>query len=398
MTDPPFDLTEVEVSGVQLASRPPTGIAAFAIDSPRVGDRSFGAGVEINGWVIGQDAPVRHVRPITIGGRDARYPVDVRRPDVAAAYPAFGHAGVSGFRAWAPIDPAAADWRIAIEALLADGSVATLAELSGAARRSQRCERADGLVPAAAPDFVIIGAQRAGTTSLHAYLSAHPQVQTPVTKELHFLTDRYERGLDWYLGQFPLSLPPGTLTGESTPYALFHPLSPERLGQIAPRAKLIALLRNPVERAYSHYLLERSRGLEPLAFGDALEAEADRLAGEEVRLRRDPTSVSMPHKHFSYVARGDYAPQLERWLASYPRDQLLVLQSEALYTKTPETFARVATFLGIAPEKDVPFVAHNRSSGPPSDPEIRGRLARHFAPLNARLKELIGWAPDWESS
>ena len=109
-----------------------------------------------------------------------------------------------------------------------------------------------------APDFVIIGTQRGGTTSLHAYLGAHPQVQTPATKELHFITDRYERGLDWYLGQFPAELAPDVITGEATPYALFHPLAPRRLREIAPAARLIALLRNPVDRAYSQYLLERS--------------------------------------------------------------------------------------------------------------------------------------------
>ena len=247
----------------------------------------------------------------------------------------------------------------------------------------------------AAPDFVIIGTQRGGTTSLHAYLSAHPQVITPATKELHFLTDRYERGLDWYLGQFPGELPPDVITGEATPYALFHPLAPRRLREIAPAAKLIVLLRNPVDRAYSHFLLERSRGEETLDFAAALDAELERLDGEEARLARDPAYVSDPHKHASYMARGEYVRQLERWFGVFPQEQILVVRSEDLYERTAETFARVADFLAINPDLNIPFTTHNQTSGSPLDPAIRRRLSEHFAPFNARFADLLGWDPGW---
>jgi len=247
----------------------------------------------------------------------------------------------------------------------------------------------------AAPDFVIIGTQRGGTTSLHANLSTHPQVKTPATKELHFLTDRYERGLDWYLGQFTRELPPDVITGEATPYALFHPLAPQRLLKIAPVAKSIVLLRNPVDRAYSHFLLERSRGDETLDFTAALDAERERLDGEETRLVRDPASVSDPHKHASYVARGEYVRQLERWFDVFPREQILVVRSEDLYERSAETLSRVADFLAINRDVTIPFTAHNQTSGPPLDPAIRRRLSDHFAPLNARLADLLGWDPRW---
>jgi hypothetical protein len=394
VSDPPFRIVEVEVDTLRLADRPPSGIAAFAIDSPRIGDETYGAGVEINGWVIGRGAPVQGVRTTTGDHRGKLQALTIRRPDVAAAYSTFDHACASGFSTWASIDPGAAEWRIAIEAVLANGTTETLAEFAGKVSTLRRQPGRDA-VPVAAPSFVIIGAQRGGTTSLHAYLSAHPQVRTPETKEFHFVTDRHERGLDWYLGQFPFALPPGMLTGEATPYALFHPLAPARLRQIAPRAKLIALLRNPSNRAYSHYLLERSRGDEPLEFAAALEAESERLAGEEARLMRDPAYVSEPHKHASYLARGNYAPQLERWLTVYPRESLLVLRSEDLFHVPAETFARVAEFLGITPDVDISFTAHNRTEGPPLDARIRRRLEEHFAPRNARLRALLGWDPGW---
>ena len=138
------------------------------------------------------------------------------------------------------------------------------------------------------------------------------------------------------------------------------------------------------------------RGHETLDFAAALDAEQTRLDGEEARLAREPTYASAPHKHASYLARGDYARQLERWLAIFPREQILVIRSEDLYERTAETFAQVAQFLGISLTTPIPFTAHNRSSGPPLDPAIRDRLSRHFAPLNARLADLLGWDPGWD--
>ena len=114
------------------------------------------------------------------------------------------------------------------------------------------------------------------------------------------------------------------------------------------------LLRNPVDRAYSHFLLERSRGDETLDFAAALDAELERLDGEEARLARDPAYVSDPHKHASYMARGEYARQLERWFGVFPREQILVVRSEDLYERTAEAFARVAEFLGNQPRCDDP--------------------------------------------
>lgn len=387
--------TWVEVDSLELHSPDPAAVTAFAIDQPRPKDRARGLGLEVNGWVIGRDGPAEGVRTSRSGQKSVLYPLDVRRPDVAADYPDHPHAATSGFSTWASIDPSERDWEIAVEAVLANGEPVRVAQIRGRVAEEPYVPSPGNRV-IAAPDFVIIGTQRGGTTSLHAYLSGHPQVETPTTKELHFITDRYERGLDWYVGQFPAEIPPDTITGEATPYALFHPLAPRRLWEITPAARAIALLRNPVDRAYSHYLMERSRGDETLDFAAALDAERERLDGEEARLARDPTYASAPHKHASYVARGDYPRQLERWFGVFPREQILVIRSEDLYKRSAETFARVAQFLEISPEAPIPFTVHNRTSGPPLDPAIRRRLSRHFAPLNARLADLLGWDPGWD--
>ena len=389
--------TWVEVDSLDLHSPDPATVTAFAIDQPRPGNRFRGHGLEVNGWIIGREMPVQGIRTSTTAHQSALYPLDVRRPDVAADYPDHPHADSSGFSVWAPIDPSDRDWEIRVEAILTNGESVSVAQIRGRVAEESYVP-SPGNRAVAAPDFVIIGTQRGGTTSLHAYLSTHPQVATPATKELHFLTDRYERGLDWYRGQFPAELPPGVITGEATPYALFHPLAPRRLREVAPTAKLLVLLRNPVDRAYSHYLLECSRGDETLDFAAALDAEPERLTGEEARLARDPSYTSAPHKHASYIARGDYARQLERWLDAYPREQILVIRSEDLYEKTAESLALVAQFLGISPEAPIAFTAHNRTSGPPLDSAIRHRLSRHFAPLNARLADLLGWDPGWDDA
>ena len=387
--------TWLEVTSLCSRSSPLAGVTAFAIDQPRPGNRFRGIGLEINGWIIGQDAALRGVRASVPGRLGACAPLDIRRPDVAADYPAHPHAGSSGFSTWASIDPNNREWQITVEAVPANGEAVEITKIRGRVA-VELYTSSPGNRAVAWPDFMIIGTQRGGTTSLHTYLNAHPQVQTPATKELHFVTDRYERGLDWYLGQFPAELPAKTITGEATPYALFHPLAPQRLGEIAPAARLIALLRNPVDRAYSHYLLERSRGTETLDFSAALDAEPERLNGEEARLARDPAYASVPHKHASYMARGEYARQLERWFGVFSREQILVIRSEDLYQRSADTFARVTQFLGINRTAPIPFMAHNRSSGPPLDPDIRDRLSRHFAPLNARLADLLGWDPGWD--
>lgn len=384
----------VEVESVTPLAPDRGVIAAYAIDAPRPGQRQRGAGLDIAGWVVGRDAPVHGIR--ISGGElpNVSIPVDVARPDVAADHPSLLHSLTSGFSGWARLHVSSGTADLVVEAMPEHGASQPIAIIR-ARTLSTPVQPQPGQRVISAPDFVIIGAQRGGTTSLFAYLSAHRRVAPASIKEVHYLTDNFERGRDWYLGHFPATLPPETITGEATPYALLHPLAPTRLRQTAPNAKLIVLLRNPVERAHSHYSLERARGDEPLDFAAALEAEAARLAGEELRLGADTGYRSFAHKHYSYRARSDYAPQLERWFAAFPRHQFLILRSEELFARPAASFARVATFLKIEPDVDIPFSVHGESHGAPMHEATRRRLVEHFAPRNARLAALLGWDPAW---
>jgi hypothetical protein len=247
------------------------------------------------------------------------------------------------------------------------------------------------------PDYLIIGAQKCGTTSLSAYLNAHPQlVHLPWAKEVHYFDRRWAHGVRYYRSWFPLrSTHASALTGEATPYYLFHPLAAERAGSTVPDARIVAVLRNPVERAYSHYKHNVRYGREPLSFSAALDAEGDRLAGEEIRLVNGAWSRPR-HQHFSYVARGHYASQLRRWMSVFPREQILVLSSEALFSDPAATFDGVARFLGLDTAKLPRYRQHN-ASGDSSElpPDTRKRLDACFADEGAALHELLGVDFSW---
>jgi len=158
------------------------------------------------------------------------------------------------------------------------------------------------------PDFLVIGAQKAGTTALYAYLRWHPGIAGPSWKEVSFFDRHWWRGEAWYRGQFPLRAGE-RLVGEASPSYLFHPLAPERARSLVPGAKLVALLRDPVDRAYSQYQHEVALGREPLSFEDALAAEEERTRGEAERLAADPRAFSRAWWDHTYAARGRYAEQ-----------------------------------------------------------------------------------------
>jgi Sulfotransferase domain len=184
--------------------------------------------------------------------------------------------------------------------------------------------------------------------------------------------------------------------GEASPSYLLHPLAPERVVAMVPEAKLVALVRNPVDRAFSHYQHEVALGREPLSFEDALEAEDERLHGEEERMLADPGYFSRAWWDYTYRARGRYAEQLERWLAVFPREQMLIVPSEDLLDEPEQTYARVLEFLGAPPHRLDSYPRVFERQYEPLRPETRERLAAEFAEPNRRLYELLGRNLGWE--
>jgi hypothetical protein len=244
------------------------------------------------------------------------------------------------------------------------------------------------------PDFLVIGAQKAGTTALYAYLRWHPGIAGPSWKEVSFFDRHWWRGEAWYRGQFPLRAGE-RLVGEASPSYLFPPLAPERARSLVPGAKLVALLRDPVDRAYSQYQHEVALGREPLSFEDALAAEDERLVGEVERLIADSRAFSRAWWDHTYTARGRYAEQLERWLEAFPSEQLLVVRTEELGERPAETYASILAFLGAEPHElpDYPRVFDRDYE--PMRAETRAALAATFAEPNRRLEALLGRELGW---
>lgn len=245
------------------------------------------------------------------------------------------------------------------------------------------------------PTFLIIGAQRSGTTSLHYYLARHRDVHGPVRdKGVHYFDTDYGRSVAWYRSHFPLrsSLERSGrpyAVGESSPYYLFHPEIPARVTRLLPDVRAVAILRDPVERTVSHHHHEVARGHEHLSLGRALEAEEERLAGQEALLAADPSAVSHAHMHHGYVARSQYATQLERWLEYLAPDQLLLLRTEELQRDPAAALGRVTAFLGIEPLPPADYPVYNERSYADVDPELVAELRDRFADSEARVAELM---------
>jgi hypothetical protein len=189
-----------------------------------------------------------------------------------------------------------------------------------------------------------------------------------------------------------------TLTGESSAYYTLHPLAPQRIAQTLPGVKIILLLRNPVDRAYSHYQLKLRRRQEELSFEDAIEAEETRLEGEEDRIRRDPSYCSVSHERYSYLTRGRYLEQILRWHTALPATQLLILESGEFFQKTAEVYQRVLQFLNL-PSFEPPRFG-NRFPGKYSDkmsPHTRRKLIEYFQPYNEQLFGYLGKRFAWDA-
>lgn len=247
------------------------------------------------------------------------------------------------------------------------------------------------------PDFLIVGTQKGGTSTLYHILSKHPQISVPLKKEVHFFDTNYQNGYRWYRGFMPLRSK-SKLAFEATPYYLYHPLSPERIAKHLPNVKVIILLRDPVKRAYSHYQMQKDQGREELtSFEDAIDAEASRLNGEEDKISNLPTYNSPTFARYSYLNRGMYHKQIQRWLTHFKRDQLLILKSEQFYSSTSSELEKVAEFLEIANKFELGDIIQNAREYAPLPKNIKLKVSEHFKADSKKLKALLGEMFEWNS-
>lgn len=246
------------------------------------------------------------------------------------------------------------------------------------------------------PDFLIIGTKRGGTTSLWFALVGHPDVAPlfPPAQELksaHYFDIHYERGINWYRSFFATTrwvrahekrTGRRAVTGEASPYYMFHPLAASRISKDLPKIKLIVSLRDPVERLWSHYHERLAGQTEMLGINEALDAEDRRLAGEADKIiAGQPRYYSFHHDLSSYLARGRYLEHLSSYLVRFAPHQLLILRAEDYYSDQVGELSKLSTFLGIAPFGQSRQPAHYNRLPRSSMPEVlRSRLVDYYRP------------------
>lgn len=244
------------------------------------------------------------------------------------------------------------------------------------------------------PAFLIIGTMRGGTSSLFKYLESHPDTAASLRKEVNYFTRFWQKGPDWYRAHFPLTR--RRVAFEASPNYLFHPLAAIRAAQTVPDARLIVLLREPAARARSHYDHMARLGFERRSFTRALETESRLVRDALARFEEDEHVWQPMFLRYSYMSRGYYADQLERWLSFFPVEKILVLWSEHFFAKPAAALETVSEFLSIRPGR-FSGVERNYSISAAVPDHPRGRTAEalpewalaRFEQENKRLRELL---------
>ncbi len=261
------------------------------------------------------------------------------------------------------------------------------------------------------PDFLVIGTKRGGTTSLFNYLMMHEGIlglfpQSRGRKSSDYFFKNITKGETWYRSHFhtqgyrdrlasKLGYEP--VAGEASPYYMWDPRVAAAAYRVNPDLKAVALLRDPVERAWSHYQERVANGVEPLSFMDALDAEGARTDGEVKRMAADPSYYSEPHDWYTYRARGVYLPQLQNWRSVFPRDQLLVLRSEDLYADVQGTFDTIGSFLGVPPVALPTTRTFGAGKRDPMPEQARRVLEDYYREHNGRLVDYLDRELGWSS-
>jgi hypothetical protein len=256
------------------------------------------------------------------------------------------------------------------------------------------------------PDFHIIGAQKSGTSSLYDCLCQHPGIIHRINKEIHFFNNfsNRHRGLAFYkahfstlaqrrniskkIGYFPLE-------GEATPF-IIHPWVPKWLYDAVPNSKLILIVRNPIDRALSHYQHNKRRGRETLSFEEALESESARISSNFDHLLADPDYPVGDFFKFSYLTRGYYDDQIKNWLGFFPIEQICVVSFENFINNQQETALKIFQFLELPNFEISEFPKSNQGNYHCQiDSKLRRKLSEHFRLHNEQFFRIIDQNFDW---
>jgi hypothetical protein len=258
------------------------------------------------------------------------------------------------------------------------------------------------------PSFLIIGVPKAGTTSLYNYLIRHPLVRPSLKKEVNFFSHRFYKGINWYRIHFPLnskylSYLPGVkqgeyITGEASTTYIGYPHAARRIKKYLPQVKLIALLRNPIDRAYSHYNHRVQRESEKRSFEEAITQEPQILRGEFEKILENENYSSMKYRKNCYLSGGIYLEQLKTWFDVFPKNQILILKSEDLFMNPHQVYQTVLNFLELPSWQLRECEPKNQAISPygKMNADTRQQLREYFSPHNQLLYEYLGVNFNWD--
>ena len=256
------------------------------------------------------------------------------------------------------------------------------------------------------PDFLIIGFQKCGTTTLFDYLDNCPNIGMASKKEVHFFDFSYWRNVSWYRAQFPFKSKKKKfeeknrelfLIGEASPLYIFHPLVPKRIKKILPTAKLIVIMRNPVDMAYSHYQHYKRRGLEKMSFEETIDDDKrrfsiimDKFQNDEIR------DYNVSEILFPYISMAIYAKYIKNWLEIFPKNQFLFLKTEDLDKDASVEFKKIFEFIKI-PSFDIKYEGkRNVGSYSPMKSTTRDQLLEFYKPFNQELEKILETKFQWQ--
>lgn len=246
-------------------------------------------------------------------------------------------------------------------------------------------------------DFIIIGAPKCGTTTLYHYLNQHPQILEAIFKELKYFETRLsEQKSDYYFAHFPPTPEDKSfITGEGNPACFYNNYSGRNSAQhifnILPNIKLIALLRNPVDRAISQYHHWQKLGIETRSLESIIESEREKLQGIS-----ELTPEIYAQTGSGYLTKSLYFFYVKQWLSIFPREQILILKTEDFAQEPALIMNRVFEFLELPQYSIDSKKRQNVGSYDPISPDMRRRLSRFFQPYNRKLEEYLGMEFNWD--
>lgn len=246
------------------------------------------------------------------------------------------------------------------------------------------------------PGAIIIGCQRCGTTSLWNYLSEHPDILPCDVKETYYFNRYYNKGKEWYESHFPAATKEGQIALEATPFYFYHEPTAKRIyDTYGNDIKFIVMMRNPIERAYSHFKLNMKRK----KAGDRVKHELltafeDGLQMEHIRLK-DKGPDTYEQFMFSYINKGEYAKQVQRWFEIFKPENFLFVKSESMFDNTQRVYSAIVKFLGLEKHKLRKKLAYNSTKKGRMDPKTRKLLSDHFKPHNKELYKILGIDFGW---